>query len=116
MRVLLSIFVLVSLLNAKCYKISCVGTINQTKQQAIMEIEEAYKQNMQAQQELEEKYREYNEILKIQNDLLLKIQKVKEDSLFQDKAINFLMTQQIKLKSNEIDTENTNDFKEGVIK
>ncbi|HDX6248326.1 TPA: hypothetical protein RPW15_001483 [Campylobacter fetus subsp. venerealis] len=110
MRIILVFFALINLLNAKCYKIDCTAFINQTKQETIQTVEESYRQNEEAQKELERKYAEYNEVLAIQNDLLKKIQNVKADSLLSEKNINMILEKGVRIRDKKIDEKNTEDF------
>ena len=83
---------LVSILDAKCYKVPCQPIIFINKTQAIADIERSYARNMQAQRQLEQKYIEYNAALAEQNELLEKIQKLKSDGLMREKKDKFFVT------------------------
>ena len=110
MKNILALFALINFLNAHCYKADCTVVINQNKKEAIQTIEESYKQNEEAQNELEKKYAEYNEVLAIQNDLLKKIQAIKADSLLSEKEINMMLEKGIRIRDKKIDKKNTEDF------
>lgn len=101
---------LISILDAKCYKVPCQPIIFLNKTQAIADIERSYARNMQAQQRLEQKYIEYNAALAEQNELLEKIQKLKSDGLMSEKKINFLLQKGISIRENNIQKTNNADF------
>ena len=110
MKILIFLSLLLVSLDAKCYKVPCQPIIFLNKTQAIADIERSYARNMQAQQQLEQKYIEYNAALAEQNKLLEKIQKLKSDGLMSEKRINFLLQKGISIRENNIQKGVNADF------
>lgn len=97
-------------LSAKCYKADCHSVIQREKQKAINKIEEAFKNNNKALDELDKAYYEYNKVLIRQNELLKQIETIKKESLAEEKAIGYYLKKHNLLKDKNINKKHSEEF------
>ena len=109
MKKIILVLFLIEFLNAYCYKAPCQAQIQSAKSKAISVIENSYKNNNNALNNLEKAYLEYENALAKQNRLLENIKKIKAESLLEEKLLLFKLKKLNELKSKNIDIKNNKE-------
>ncbi|QKF65562.1 hypothetical protein [Campylobacter corcagiensis] len=109
MKKLILILFLVEFVNAYCYKAPCQTQIQSAKANAISVIENSYKNNNNALNNLEKAYLEYEKALIEQNRLLENIKTIKANSLLEEKLLLFKLKKHNELRSKNIDIKNNKE-------